>query len=419
MKQIVKQGELEKCSRNRGFFYSLSGKNYRKRMFKLFEDAKVQYFDGEVVRGEFSVIGGGFQALTPEQADGKENAFEITASDGEKLVAVADTFEEMEDWIFRLQLITTGKFRWYRHLDTLIDIISMQLPEGEHMQLTFEENPLIAAMKADGYGYERIDELLEQYMISLNNHVKRFVDDDREFAKLFQHKLFGHEIRVVPQIYSRTSSMKARGSLKSTDESGRSESARIESIKLNGPNFRTKFNEFGVLEIQYIKPWVDIQTLGFDLPDIIEVGEIPYKVLKSMRQWKSAYDTNIRALERLLGIVCVSIEFCILENLNEMKKNNFEIEKFGEIFFEDHMRPMIEQFRRCIGENPLYSQLFSKRFVTKTIILRPAKQPEQVKNFYSSRFTENGDLLIEYRSLLTNIHCLGQDFSELILSNEA
>ena len=395
MKQIVKQGELQKCSS--GFF-----KSYATRMFKMFDDGKMEYYESNnKVRGAFSVVNCKLQALPSQMTAGKSHGFMILTSSGEKVIVVAHSVDDMNEWMFRIDLLSHGRYRWYRHIDALAGHLSLQLPAGERINVVMDEKSLAIAMQGEGYGPERLNELLEEYFRSFNTHVVCFISEDFGFAKFFDISFHSRTIRLVQSPVPLTSAQQSQSTGGSVSKTATT-------------NFRTRFNSNGDLEIYYVKVWLNVKTLGSDLPYSIIVGDIPYVVLKSMKQLQSTYKESVHTLEKLLGETGISVDFSIVENLQQMTKNGISEEHFGQIFLVDHMKQIIEQFSRVIESDHRFRELFMERLVSRKIIVRPSKSLDAVKNHYDSFFTEKGELVIEYDNLLTNLNALGHDFIQLI-----
>ena len=250
---VVKEGILEKCSRNRTLASKIGGKNYRKRHFKLFDNAIVEYYDGNELKGDFLVSGGKVEEIRTW----KEFCFKITAWDGENIFLFANSAEDLTEWIFRFYLICSGKYRWYRHIDAIANLVSLTIPFGKHVQLLLDEQSILKGMDKDGYGPHRLDELLENYFQALYSHINRFVKENDKFAKWFCEKFTSLKIRIVPFSSSTTAAESADNS--------------IEQV-----NFRTKFTAEGELEINYIKPWIDdITSLGNDLANCFVIVNDP------------------------------------------------------------------------------------------------------------------------------------------------
>ncbi len=268
MDVIVKEGELLKCSRNRG----LDGEHFRPRLFKLFENAKLEYYDDGRLCGNFDIKNGSSQILSAQKCGEKENAFEITTSNGEKILLIAYSLEDLKEWIFWMELVTEGKYRWYRHVEALSGHLSLQLPLGQHLEVLFDEPALLAAMKSEGYGHDRLNELLEDYFKNLNNHIARFVLEDPTFAQLCRDKFTAYKIRLTQHCPTNDSA-----------------------------NFRTKFSDDGILEVYFSTIWSNVASVGSDLPTSLFVGDIPYLAWKSRNCLQPALDDRIRTLEQFVA----------------------------------------------------------------------------------------------------------------------
>lgn len=383
---VYKQGNLQKLGRGRGLVSAIMGKKWAERSFKLFEDFRMQYCDGDVLRGEFPVDNARVEAVEGEKAEGKEFAFEITTKESEKILLAASSVEERNDWIKAVRDVSSGKFRLRLQLSLIAQ--QLQYPEGTVIEIEIDEPALQTVMAADSYGAERMIEIVEEYLKNLFQYIARYAaEDSPAFAELFQSKFDRKMIRVLPSPDSNTS---------------------------NG-YYHTKFTN-GELHILFIKAWTNVNYLGQDLVTSISEGEkIPYNVYKSIRQRTPVMQSYLTSIETLLGISGVTYDYCLVENFPVMIAADYGAERFGEIFFDEHLRQLCQALAYKVGGVPGFKEQFVAKFTAKKIIIRPAAEPDMVQNYYDSSFTPDGALLIEYRRFWCNLNNLGQDFEALVV----
>lgn len=382
---LYKEGHLLKLGRGRGLVSSIMGKKWAERSFKLYEDFRMQYCDGDVLRGEFPIDGAKAEAVDGEKAEGKEFAFEITTKESEKILLAAKDDAERQSWIKAVQDVSSGKFK----LRLLLSMIAQQLkfPEGTTLNIEIDEPALQSVMSSDGYTADRMIEIVEEYLKSLHSHVARYVAEDAVFADLAQGKMDKLLIRVLPSSDSDTS----KG------------------------YYRTKFVN-GELHILFIKAWTNVNYLAEDLTNAISEGEtIPYKVYKSIRMRTPVMQSYLTSMETILGITGITYDYCVPLNFPAMVAADYGEERFGEIFFDEHLRQLCQQLAYKIGSNPSFKDAFVAKFTAKKIIIRPAAEPDMVQNYYDSSITPAGELLIEYRRFWCNLNNLGQDLDATVL----
>jgi hypothetical protein len=385
---IVKEGVLEKMGRGRGLVSAIVGKKWATRNFRLHEDGKVYYLEGTNPKGEFTVAKGPILQVTKEAADSREHAFEIPTTDGEKVLCAAETADEVADWLAKLELVASGKLKLFRHTDLLAEYLKIDLAGGRRISVDIDDADLLAAMQADSYEASRLVEIVEEYLKELNAKVVRLVAEDAEFAVLFRQKFTALRIHIKKAVDEDTS----RG------------------------YYRTAFVD-GSLEIQFIRAWTNLSNLGEDLPVSISAGEaVPYSVAKSIRQRQPILDANLQAIDQLLQIQGVQFDYCLEENLKAMRAANYEDSRFADIFFYEHLRPLIERLARFIASDPQFRTDFNAKFVGKLIVIRPGVA-DTLDRYYQSSFTVDGNLLIEYKQFWCNINELGADLEKVIVSD--
>lgn len=382
---VYKTSNLLKLGRGRGLVSALVGKKWAERSFKLYEDFRMQYFDGDVLRGEFPINGAIVEAVEGEKAEGKDFAFTISTKESEKILLAAGSEEERQSWIKAIKDVSTGKFRLRLQLSLIAQLL--QYPEGTQLNIEIDEPALQSLMAADGYEADRMIEIVEEYLKNLYQHIARYAaQDNPSFAELFKSKFDRQMIRIVPAPDSNTS---------------------------NG-YYRTKFVH-GELHVQFLKAWTNIQYLGEDLVVSISEGEsIPYNVYKSIRMRAPVMQSYLTSIETLLGITGITYDYCLKENFAAMLAANYGEDRFGEIFFDEHLRQLCQTMAYAVGHTPSFKAAFVERFEAKRIVLRPASDPDSLNSYYESSFTAQGELLIQYRRVWTNLNSLGQDLESLV-----
>lgn len=385
--QLIKEGPMQKLGRGRGLVSSILGKKWAARNFKLHEDKKVYYYDGTTPRGEFSIENGKFEKKSKEDADGHENAFEITTTKDEKITVCCETPEEMEEWLSKMKLVASGRWALYRFTDMIAQVAKIELTPPQKIDVEVDEEAFLAVMSADGYGADRMVEILQEYLKEIYGKIARFVAEDEEFSVLFKKLMFAYRIRVR----------------KADDED------------TSKGYYRTKFNADGELEIHYIKAWTNLGQLGDDLVYAVSVGqEVPYVVAKSIRIRTPALNSLLNSFEQLFGVSGVKYDYSVHENVKAMTGADYELTRFGEIVIQEHLTTLFQKMAHMVGSNMAFKPAFVKKWASKTIIIRPAANPDAQSTYYKASFTAEGSLLIEYKRFWCNINEIGADIPSLV-----
>jgi hypothetical protein len=245
------------------------------------------------------------------------------------------------------------------------------------------------AMTQNGYGDDRFGEVfLDVHLRELNDRVRQFINDDDMFREVMTSKFTGKKIIILP-------------------------AANPDNVK---NYYDSSFTSEGNLLIEYRSCWVNIYAIGRDLTDAVSAGsDVPYLAAKSIRQGQAIADAYLRAIEQMLGITGVTYDYCAKENLAAMKVSGYgDGDRFAEIFFTEHLKPVVERIGRFMAEDPAFKDAFVRKFTGKKIIIRPSANPDSIQDYYQSSFTQEGNLLIEYRSVWCNINALAADLDRIL-----
>mmetsp|Transcript_27717 Transcript_27717/g.30272 ORF Transcript_27717/g.30272 Transcript_27717/m.30272 type:complete len:414 (-) Transcript_27717:1412-2653(-) len=384
---LIKSGKLEKLGRGRGVIGGLMGKKWAERNFNVHEDFRMQYKDKDVLRGEFQLENSTIEPVEKEdeRAGGKEFVFEVTTKDGEKVYFAASSEDERSEWVACLRDVSSGKFKLNRYLDLIRQ--ALQFPEGTKLNVELNREDFLKVMTADGYGAERMMEIIEQYLVNLHSHLVRYIAEDAVFRDLFLARFDTKTIRLEKAADNDTS---------------------------NG-YYRTYFRN-GELQIHYVQAWTNVSQCGEDLVRSISEGEtVPYLVYKSIRRYEPTLHSYMNGIERLFNITGVTYDYKVELNHPAMIAGGYTADRFGEIFIQEHLKTVIEKLSRLIAADPMnFMSAFTRKFQSKKIIIQPHPNPSNMNGYYQSSFTAQGDLLIQYKSVWTNINSLGDDIPSIV-----
>jgi hypothetical protein len=105
--EIVKSGLLWKRSRrSRNLFAMLGFRNWKERMFVLKGNQELLYYKAghmDEIKGSLSIKNARVISVTPQEAVGKRNAFEIVAENGENILLYTEDSDEVETWMYAIE----------------------------------------------------------------------------------------------------------------------------------------------------------------------------------------------------------------------------------------------------------------------------------------------------------------------------
>lgn len=378
---LIKSGTLLKLGRGRGIIGGMTGKKWAERKVNVHEDYRLQYIDGDKLRGEINCDSAVVEPLAKdhEHADGKEFVFKIATKDGQELFLACETEDERQDWINTLNDVSSGKFKLNRHLQLITKLLEI---EDVKIKVEIDRPEFLQVMAADGYQSDRFVEILEQYIINLHSHLARAIAEDMsEFRKLFLSKFSKHVLRIV----------------------------KSQSDDTSKGYYHTHFVD-GELQIHYVKAWTNVNALGEDLPYAISEGEpIPYVVYRSIRRYMPVYESYMKGFDNLFRVSGFSYDYCVEENYHAMVKGGYGPERFAEIFFQEHLKALIEKWTQQVAKDYQgFIPAFTAKLTNKRIVIRPAENPDAQSAYYESNF-KNGDLVITYKAVWTNISSICDD----------
>jgi hypothetical protein len=118
-------------------------------------------------------------------------------------------------------------------------------------------------------------------------------------------------------------------------------------------------------------------------------------------------------LAKLLGITSpplIKIEIDATELMNRLLSAGYDSDRFSEVFFEAYFDKLISKVKCFMKSDPTFAQRFVTAFHSRTIRLQPADPPLS-SSYFRTSFNANGDLIIEFKEVFTNIHQLGSDLA--------
>ena len=246
----------------------------------------------------------------------------------------------------------------------------------------------LAKMNESNYADERFGEImLDVHLKQLHEALQKLCKADSSFDEDFVARFAAKKIIIRP-------------------------AADPDSVK---NYYDSSFTADGEFLVEYRSIWTNINKLGEDIPKTLMVNDVAYEVIFSIRQYSKTLEKHLDRIESILGMSeDIGFESCLRENLAAMEGTSYEQSRFGEIFFDEYMKPLVENIQRFANEDPSFAGKFKEFFSGKTIIIKPAADPNSVENYYESTFTDEGNLLIEYRSIWTNISLIGHDLATIL-----
>jgi hypothetical protein len=380
----LKTGTLQKFGRGRGVLGGMS-KKWAERKVVIHEDFRLQYHDGDKLRGEINLQEATVESVPKddEHAEGHEFGFRIhVKGDTETMLFSCENENQRQEWIAAIIDAASGKFKLNRYLG----LIKTQLKIDETQKINFEydKEQFTADMKEDGYSADRLIEIFEAWLVPLHQHIARYIAEDgvqteSEFRKLFMSRFQNYTIRIL----------------------------KSESQDTSKGHYQCHFKD-GELQIHYVKTWTNIQTLGEDLIYAVSEGdEVPYIARRSIVRFQPVIDSYMKGFENLLKLSNCSYDYCIVENYHAMTKGGFTADRFAEIFIQEHLKTMIEKLTKFVAAD--YQGFIPKltaKWTSHKLVIKP---DESQSDYYVTKFV-NGDLVITYKQCWTN---LGQMLDDL------
>jgi hypothetical protein len=110
---VVKEGYLLK--KGMGYLF----RPWRNRRILIDKKNNLQYYDGNILKGDFCLEGKNIRHLTPAEADGRKYAFEISNISNKQnpLVLAASSEQEADDWVDCMIKATTSTISFYKNAE--------------------------------------------------------------------------------------------------------------------------------------------------------------------------------------------------------------------------------------------------------------------------------------------------------------
>ena len=109
----LKEGFLLK--KGMGFLF----RPWRNRRIIIDKKNNFHYYDGNILRGNFCLEGKNIRHLTPEEADGRKYAFEISNISNKQspLILAAASEQEADDWVDCMIKATNSTISFYKNAE--------------------------------------------------------------------------------------------------------------------------------------------------------------------------------------------------------------------------------------------------------------------------------------------------------------
>ena len=125
---VLYEGVMWKRGRRKEWFSII--KPWAERTIKLLRCGKIQYFDNDRMRGELNILGARVVEKSPEEAEGRNFAFEIICVDDNEgsLLMSAKTRSEMNCWIKCVMLVATDSWEKAKEAESTASARAMPFP---------------------------------------------------------------------------------------------------------------------------------------------------------------------------------------------------------------------------------------------------------------------------------------------------
>lgn len=140
-------------------------------------------------------------------------------------------------------------------------------------------------------------------------------------------------------------------------------------------------------------------------------------------------DEHLQTIDTVLGLEGTTTVFAfeadLAANFDAMIADGYGADRFGDIFYNDHLSSLASRIQRIVEENPGFVSKFNALFHgadpeadgvrRRSISIRPTRNADGMGNkYYMSSFTPEGNLEIEYCRFNCNLSEIGADLPALV-----
>lgn len=149
------------------------------------------------------------------------------------------------------------------------------------------------------------------------------------------------------------------------------------------------------------------------------MSDIPYATEKGLRALLPKRDENLQLINGVLGLSdgegVVFLDH-LAENVPAMIADGYGEDRFGDVFYNDHLSSLASRIQRLAEEEPGFvAGLNALFFGSRVISIRPTTNVDGMGDkYYQSTLTAEGNLEIEYRRFYCNLNEIGADLSVLV-----
>lgn len=194
---ILLEGILTKKSRQRSTLAFIKNATWKSRMVLLFSNKTLQYWDGDVLKGDIMIGSAMVCSIDKHDAEEQENAFEVTNSNGDNILFAAATKAIANEWIYKINTVIHNTWKIDIKMREFSQLFS--LPKNKYF--TFDEaynkSDLLMQLSSVGgaWRYEYI--YYEEYFDTLITRIKQFFRIVT-FEETFLSTFHAHKIRIRP-----------------------------------------------------------------------------------------------------------------------------------------------------------------------------------------------------------------------------
>ena len=153
---------------------------------------------------------------------------------------------------------------------------------------------------------------------------------------------------------------------------------------------------------------------GNDIRELLSSGGVPYKIMKSVRDYKASMDTHLQAICGYLQTSGIEYDYGLEANYAAFQaKGGSDESEFGKALLHSHLDYLEYNLGQFTSADPSFAEAFMASFTGKKILVRPAADASSFQGGCRSRFTAGGELLIEYKVFGDNAGETGNDIREL------
>jgi ankyrin repeat protein len=117
--EIVVEGVMQKKGRKKDWYSIINP--WAERRIQLMQSGSVNYYDGDRIRGSIEATHAQVIEKLPEQAEGRQYAFEIISADPQepRLLLAANSFHEREIWMKCITYVSTGTWEMAKETERI------------------------------------------------------------------------------------------------------------------------------------------------------------------------------------------------------------------------------------------------------------------------------------------------------------